>query len=119
MGAYRYYLAPEGLVDLSEIPPKWGLVEVNRRGHLKVRAGHVLLGYQDPDCWRHDEFDHAAEIGTLAMCLNRVGDPQKLQDMLREANNRNTRLQRKLEQLEKRNRELVQRVLCAQEGIDA
>jgi hypothetical protein len=119
MGAYRYYLAPEGLVALNELPPQWGLVEVNGRGHLKVRAGHVLLGHQGPDGWRHDEFDHAAEIGTLAMCLNRVGDPQKLQGMLRDANNRNTRLQAKLEQLEQRNRELVQRALRAQERADA
>lgn len=119
MGAYRYYLAPEGVIRLDELPLKWGLVEVNGRGHLKVRAGHVLLGYRDPDCWRHDEFDHAAEIGTLAMCLNRVGDPQKLQDMLREANNRNTRLQSKLAQLEARNQELFRKVLRAQEQGDA
>lgn len=49
MGAYRYYLAPEGIIRLKDLPPKWGLVEVNKRGHLKVRAGHILLGYEEFD----------------------------------------------------------------------
>lgn len=105
MGAYRYFMAPEGILRLSDLPEKWGLVEVTSRGHLKVRAGHVLLGYHDEDTWRHDH-NQFAETCTLAMCLNRVGDPQKLQDQLRERGNQNARLAKRNDELSKRNAEL-------------
>lgn len=102
MGAYRYFLAPEGLIDVEELPEKWGLIEANSRGHLKVRAGHVLLGYRDVDLWRH-EYNQYAEICTLAMVLNRVGDPQKLQDRMRDLSNQVARLSKKNEDLSNRN----------------
>lgn len=110
MGSYRYYLAPAGIIKVDELPAKWGLIEVNHRGHLKVLAGHVLLMHQEPDCWRHEQHDMAAEIGTLAQCLNRVGDPQRLQETLRDANNRNIRLLRQLDHLEQKNRDLCLRL---------
>lgn len=110
MGDYRYYLAPQGLIAQEELPPKWGFIEVNDRGHLKVRAGHVLLGYGDIDTWRL-ESNHAAEISLLALCLARVGDPQQVQERLREANNRNARLiaehERRLSQAQERYRRLI------------
>lgn len=28
MGTFRFYLCPEGLIDVSELPPKWGLIYV-------------------------------------------------------------------------------------------
>jgi hypothetical protein len=109
MGIYRYMMAPEGVIPLDRLPAKWGLIEVTKRGHLKVRAGHVLLGHHEEDCWRH-EHNHAAEIGTLAMCLNRVSDPQKVQDRLRELGNMITRLTKKNDDLTTRNRELSREV---------
>lgn len=91
MGAYRYYLAPKGVIQATELPSKWGLIEVNARGHIKVLVGHVLLRWKEPDIWRF-EFNERAEISTLAMCLNRVGDPQAFQDRMREMANFNARL---------------------------
>ena len=32
MGAYRYYLAPRGLIDISELPNGWGLLEPYGKG---------------------------------------------------------------------------------------
>lgn len=113
MGAYRYYMAPEGVIGLDELPARWGLVEVNSRGHLKVRAGHVLLGYGDEDTWRH-EHNHLAEICTLAMCLNRVGDPQAVQDRIRDMGNHVSRLMRRNAELEARNQELSWKVVALQ-----
>lgn len=86
MGNYRYFLAPQGVIQLEEVPKGWGLIEVNPRGHFKVRAGHVQLRYQDEDVWRW-ACNEQAEISTLALCLNRVGDPQVLQERLREQSN--------------------------------
>lgn len=101
MGAYRYFMVPEGLVEPHELPSRWGLIEVNKRGHVNVRAGHVHLGHNDHDVWRH-EYNQYAEICTLAMTLNRVGDPQKLQERLRELSNQLTRLAKRNEDLTKR-----------------
>lgn len=92
MGAYRYFMAPEGLIKVAELPPKWGLVEVNARGHLKVRAGHVL-DRRNAQSWKHS-FNQTAEAATMVLTLGRVGDPQKLQDMLREASNRASSMER-------------------------
>lgn len=118
MGAYRYFMAPEGVIKLADLPAKWGLVEVNARGHLKVRVGHVLLGYQDADTWRH-EYNQFAETCTLAMCLNRVGDPQKLQDRMRKMSNQVTRLGKRNDELAKRNAELSRELFLLRNGEGA
>jgi len=117
MGAYRYYMAPEGVIGTEELPARWGLVEVNGRGHLKVRAGHVLLGFRDEDVWRH-EHDRDAEICTLAMCLNRVGDPQGLQDRLREMGRHVGSLARRNEDLAARNEALSRELFALRNAGD-
>lgn len=109
VGAYRYFMAPEGVIRLEDLPPKWGLVEVGKANRLKVRAGHVLLGYREEDVWRH-EHNQYAEICTLALALARVGDPQKVQEMLRESGNRASRLAKSAEVLVERNKALARRV---------
>lgn len=117
MGNYRYYLAPEGVLTLEDLPEKWGLIEVTPRGHLKVRAGHVLLAYRDLDVWRH-ESNQVAELSTLALCLNRVGDPQAVQERLREQMNLVSRLQRRNEELAAKNAELARRLRECQLELD-
>lgn len=109
MGAYRYFMCPEGLIQVSELPPRWGLIEVNSRGHIKVRAGHVLLKYHDEDCWRQ-LFNQDAETCTLVMTLARVGDPQKLQKMLRELSNQVAQLAKRNERLSEQNQLLSSRL---------
>ncbi len=111
MGNYRYYMTPEGLIDPEEVPQRWGHVEVTSRGHLKVRRGHVLLEHEAPDIWRFDLINHVAEISTLAMCVNRVADPQKVQETIRDAMNRNARFQAEIEKLMARNVVLSNEVL--------
>lgn len=37
LGNYRYYLCPEGIIDESEIPEKWGLLVYNGKNIVKVR----------------------------------------------------------------------------------
>lgn len=110
MGTYRYYMAPAGLIALEELPSRWGLIEVTERGLLKIRAGHVLAPNIRPknenDPWRHEISNVPAELSLLAMALNRVGDPQKVQDMLRESNNKLARSNATSEKLKKRVEEL-------------
>lgn len=37
LGNYRYYLCPEGIIDESEIPEKWGLLVYDGKNIVKVR----------------------------------------------------------------------------------
>lgn len=37
LGNYRYYLCPEGIIDESEIPDKWGLLVYDGKKIIKVR----------------------------------------------------------------------------------
>src|SRR5690606_27391155 len=31
LGDWRFYIAPEGLIKTNELPPMWGLIEVNAK----------------------------------------------------------------------------------------
>ncbi len=91
VGKYRYFLAPEGLLTVDEMPERWGLITVNGRGHVRVLAGHVQLHRGEPDTWAH-QCHEAAEKAMLIQCLARVVDPQKVQDRIREQNKQTARL---------------------------
>jgi len=39
MGLYRFYMCPEGLIDLVDLPEKWGLLYMGKRKSVKVIAG--------------------------------------------------------------------------------
>lgn len=77
MGNYRYFMCPEGLINESDLPAKWGLIWVNSRGHAKVVCGHVLAAYGMADAWHH-EADTATELTLMSHLLKRLGDPEKL-----------------------------------------
>lgn len=91
MGAWRYYMAPEGLIRVDELPPGWGLIEVNTRGHCKVLAGAMFevkkSGYdqlqRQVEEWRQPcALDR--ELWLLVKLLARIGDPEKLNQERRE-----------------------------------
>lgn len=93
MGAFRYYMAPVGIIDPCELPHGWGLVEVRGRS-LSVKAGHILemrrkeLGNRkDYSTWRHDH-DAERETALLVRMLSRVGDAEVLQRQLKNARRR-------------------------------
>lgn len=35
MGMFRFYICPEELIKIEELPDNWGLIYVNGRGHAK------------------------------------------------------------------------------------
>jgi hypothetical protein len=99
VGNWRYYMAPEGMLAFSDLPAGWGLLEVNKLGHIKVRRGHAMYfkGWYDEMCrqaiiWQFPNVDIAREQFLLVRVLANTGDPQKSLDMLRESNNRANRL---------------------------
>lgn len=77
VGAERYYLAPRGLINGSELPPAWGLLEFhNRRLELVLKAKknqRTAEGFM-------------AEMNLLLASLRRVEvriEPQTITDFLK------------------------------------
>ncbi|HHR4398547.1 TPA: adenylosuccinate synthase [Salmonella enterica] len=112
MGDYRYYMCPEGIINISDLPDRWGLLWVNKRGHVKLMAGHICClvgnswgGNRDlAFFWRH-ETDMEVERGLLAYMVSRVGDPDALLQEQRAYLRLNTQQATKINDLEKRRRE--------------
>lgn len=101
VGVWRYYMCPTGLIDPKELPQGWGLLEVNTRGHVKALAGHALYfrqshGYTEyvrqAVLWRFVHVDVQREQFLLVRTIANAGDPQKVLEMIRDANNRASRL---------------------------
>ncbi|MNC00227.1 hypothetical protein D3C77_147440 [compost metagenome] len=98
MGTYRYYMCPEGIITLDDLPHGWGLLWVNNRGHVKLMAGHVcmLLGHNGPGAetaWAHQKNDQL-ELEMMALVLSRIGDPEVMNRRLRDAELKAQRLAR-------------------------
>ena len=93
MGVYRYYMCPEGMIGIDELPERWGLIEVSAKGKLTVRAGHVLLPRREQGAWRHERAVEREWL-LLATMLSRVGDVEALHRSLKKANLERGRLAR-------------------------
>lgn len=108
MGDYRYYICPEGLIKINDLPDRWGLLWVTKRGHVKVVAGHVCCfignswGGNRPlsNFWRH-EANREMELGMLAHLLERLGDPEALNVRHKELYSANMRLRDRLAESER------------------
>ncbi|HHE1457120.1 adenylosuccinate synthase [Yersinia enterocolitica] len=105
MGTYRYYICPEGIIDIADLPNAWGLLWINKRGHVKIKAGHVcchISGYgvarQMSNFWRHDA-DLRFELDMLAHSLVRFGDPEEAKTMVRGATREVSRLANEVNKL--------------------
>lgn len=88
VGDYRYYMAPEGVLCHSDMPERWGLIEVNKRGHIKIRSG-LAQSYGNwrtleemENAWRFTNVDRAREQFLLVRVLANT-DPQKTLDYTR------------------------------------
>lgn len=113
MGRYRYYLCPEGIIQPDDLPERWGLLWVNTRGHIKIKAGHAVLlqDWRNRDqfeLWQHEP-NTALEMDVLAHTLSRVGDPQALNARYRELQNNYNRVAKELDRVREhyRRRELA------------
>ena len=111
LGSWRYYLVPEGIIDIGELPERWGLLTVNARGHIKavvgaaVHAKNWMAFAQNAELWRHER-DFDREQFLLVKLFNRIGDAEELSNKLKEQNNRSARLMRQVESLRAQLREV-------------
>lgn len=98
MGTYRYYMCPEGIITLDDLPHGWGLLWVNNRSHVKLLAGHVCMlqgrnGRGAEQLWAHQKNDQL-ELEMMAHVLSRIGDPAVMNRRLRDADQKAQRLAR-------------------------
>lgn len=105
VGNYRYFMCPEGMIQPDELPPKWGLLWVNSRGHVKAVAGPAASAkrgaYEEAlEAYRHDS-DMQRERWMLVKLLNRVGDVEELNKKLKLAYAESSRLIPELNKLRK------------------
>ncbi|MFT0546998.1 hypothetical protein ACMHYO_11720 [Allopusillimonas ginsengisoli] len=106
LGSWRYYMAPKGLIQVDDLPPGWGLLEVTKGGQVKPAAGHAACfrdggwdAYKaEAERWRFANVDRDREMFLLVRVLANT-DPQKALDMVREANNRHADLLRRVDQI--------------------
>jgi len=103
MGLYRYFMAPEGIISVHDLPKYWGLVEVSPKGVLRVLAGHVTLKRAEQTVWRHERAIEREWL-LLASMLSRVGNVEALHTELKKARNERAQLAKQLDALRERDR---------------
>lgn len=125
LGDFRYYMCPEGLLTLDDMPEGWGLLWVNSRGHVKVMAGHVATHLSElygagrilEDCWRHP-VNYIKERGLLAYMLNRVGDPDAVLQENRECRRAEAKLTAKVSQLQAEEKKSARHIRRLERALD-
>ena len=110
LGNWRYYLCPTDLIKAEELPDNFGLLYVNKRGHVKpIKTPFLTSNYLTQTETLKDmrfESDSARESFLMIRLLNRVGDPEKLNNSLKEARNGRTHFEKKYTELNTRYNEL-------------
>lgn len=103
MGLYRYYMAPEGIISMQELPTGWGLVEVSPKGVLRVLAGHVTVKRAEQAAWRHERAIEREWL-LLASMLSRLSNVEAMHTELKKAKNERAHLAKQLDALRERER---------------
>lgn len=76
MGDWRFYLAPAEMIQVAELPPMWGLIEVSPKGKpictwnpfTDRPKGNIYSN------WHRNPKNHAAELAMLKSALRRLQD---------------------------------------------
>lgn len=88
IGIYRFYLCPAGIIDVDDLPPRWGLLHVVKGRVVDVvrPTGNLWPGLKEPglppscgEGWirfQH-EVDPHAERSVLYSIARRLAKPQK------------------------------------------
>ncbi|MCS4309472.1 hypothetical protein M2404_003844 [Rheinheimera pacifica] len=111
VGNWRYYLCPEGVINVGDIPPGWGLLWTNPRGKVTALAGAVttthVVNHRELMASTRFESDGEKEFYMLVRSLSRVANPDQLNRLLRAERNKasimaqdNNRLRAQIKSLE-------------------
>ncbi len=115
LGNWRYYMCPTDIIKPEDLPPKWGLLYVNNRGHVKHIVSQFPINnwneYLDQlDAMKFEANTHR-EMYLMTKLLARIGDVEKYNSQLKEARSNVSSLLRKIERMEERNRQRMFRQL--------
>lgn len=88
VGNHRFYVVPQGLIEIEELPDNWGLVEITERGAAKCIVGYPSTTHQGN---RKALFSESAftvdidrEMNVLVRLLSRLGNVEELNNIKRE-----------------------------------
>jgi hypothetical protein len=124
MGNFRYFICPEGLIQKNELPDGWGLLWVNKRGHIKpiegmaVHLGNWRDQNENSEKWMR-EGDITREMWLLVRLLSRVGDIEQMNAWIKESKRLASKYIAECETLRKENKELSYKVLSLRNGVTA
>jgi hypothetical protein len=71
MGKYRLYCAPKSVIFVEKLPPKWGLIEVNKEGKAIARINPLRKAWPESDKWTF-EVNKASERAMMYTALRRL-----------------------------------------------
>jgi len=80
MGDWRFFIAEKGLIEIKELPNKWGLIEVNE--NRKARTAYNPFGKGNIySHWKRNDKCEGAEISMMYSALRRLQE-RKLIDFI-------------------------------------
>lgn len=97
VGKYRAYMCPEGVIQPNEIPHGWDLFWVNSRGHVSIKKMDLV------ECVNRNT---DGELYLMARLIQRVSDPEKLNQMLKESSRLSSRAWAEVDSLRAQIKEL-------------
>lgn len=108
MGLYRYYLCPEGILAPDDVPERWGLLAVNKRGTVRALRGAAASLPRHTGTPRWPDFtailvdsehsrDAGREVLLLTSILSRVGDVEAANRRIRTTDGRYAHLVKRYE----------------------
>lgn len=140
LGRWRYYICPENLIKVEDLPPKYGLIWVTKGGQVKVIAGALavekrtmkdyvgrerkfrsMLDVQESfAAWSFDDRNHQNEMNLMTMALARLEGVEDILYLQREKIAIENKLTNQVFELEKKLREAQSQLskYTAQETLD-
>lgn len=98
LGNVRFYLCPEDVIQVDDLPAQWGLLWATRRGHIRslvnpfAHDNHVDRRHAVAEAWQAS--NHQREMFILVGMLSRLESPEKIDKQLRRATSEQQRLAR-------------------------
>lgn len=83
MGNYRFYLSPEGVVNVEDLPEGWGLLWATSRGVRRVRGpkGNNFSGLAAQGVKQHLAYNVEEEKRFLLRALRRLHLRDRLEEI--------------------------------------
>ena len=115
LGNLRFYLCPSQIINADEVPPGWGLLWATPKGQIRS----VINPFSDTHMIRRrnhfnalwHESNTERELFILVRLFDRTEDPEKINQLLREASRDRNRLARRNDQIAEERDSLKHRLM--------